>query len=208
MNKVYLILFSFSILCSCKSPEDKLKEKMLPIIKTTILQDSVVSKLDSLVIYKIDTLTDLKIADQKIINASHTIDFYTSMAKSYFDQAELEQSNAKIKSSEAEMYLTILDSRALGMTSLEEAKNHLKESQSLSKQSDLYRDSAKYFIEAADKMEAQIKSKKLDSVTFKGYVPHFKVLGATDKNVVVKKDSMIMFLSPELRIIPPRSLSL
>lgn len=185
----------------CQKPEEKLKAKIEPIIRKLVIQDSLASKIDSINIYKIDTLTDIDYAYAKMTNAKRKIDYYIESSKNYFSQADLTQSNANIKISQAKLYYQVLDSKVLGETSVQDARDDMKEAMKLAGEAKLYADSAKQLTAYIQTIEKQLKGKKTDSTTFRGYIVNFRLQGANDRNEEVKKDSLSLYLSPTFHAI-------
>lgn len=201
MKKSVLALILI-LLVSCKSKEQKLKESITPVITQAILQDSLVNKIDSLIIYKIDTLTDVEYSLKKIDNLNRRVAFYIEMRKSYYDRAELDQKSAKLNISQARLYSGILDSKVLRDISIDDAKAKLKSSQELLDKGSSYLDSAKNLNKIIDEIHKKIKNGEINRKSFKGYIASFRLMGSDNRNTEVKKDSMYIYISPALRIIP------
>ena len=190
------------LLVSCKSKEQKLKDAITPVLTQAIFQDSLVSKIDSLIIFKIDTLTDVEYSLKKIENLNRQATLYVSIRKSYYDRAELDQQSAKLSINQARLYTGILDSKTLRDMSLDEAKAKLKSSLELIKEGSLYSDTIKNLTKTAEEIERKIKAGEINRKSFKGYIAHFRIIGSDKKNIEVKRDSMYLYLSPAFRIIP------
>jgi hypothetical protein len=201
MKRFFLYIIVL-LLFSCKNQHEQLRERIEPIIRAIVLQDSLISKIDSIHIYRIDTLFNLQYAKRRIINLNNAIDLYVSMSKSYFTSARLERQQAALHTDQARLYLTVLNSKALGKMELNDSKASLDSSASLSNQGNLYLDTAKSISSKINLIRDSIKAKKIASNNFLGYQVIFKILGSDKRNIEVKKDSLYTFLSPNFRIIP------
>lgn len=195
-----ILLVSILFLASCKNEEEQLKVKMLPIIREMTLRDSVVAKLDSLIIYKLDTLTDLKMAVRRIDILNQLAGYYIRSAEFNNQMAEIHQSSASSHASSARLYYSVLDSKTLGDISKDDAKSELAKSNEQLKQAKLMSDSSKMMSDLAQKLLSDMKAKNIDSVTFRGFVPRYIIKGADKKGIQVT-DSMYVYLSKDLNII-------
>lgn len=188
------------LLYACKSKEEELKEAMLPVIRELTLQDSLVTKLDSIIIYKIDTLTDAKTALRRLFLVNDQMELFNSMAKSQQLLSDLYKSNADSRISSARLYYNVLDSEVLGDIERDNAREEFKKSRERLKESNLMLDSSEIMSTIATKLLSDLNNKKLDSTTFRGYIPRYIVKGADAKGVQVV-DSMYVYLSKDLHII-------
>ncbi|GAA4907061.1 hypothetical protein [Mucilaginibacter defluvii] len=202
MKRYLTIITLIAFLISCKSKEEKLKEQFLPIISNVVKQDSLIYKMDSLTIFKIDTLSDLKIAQQQISNKSRDFEFFMSMVKSYNSQTELAYKSASLNAQQASLYYNILESDVLGDIAKDKVKTEVSRAKELSAKSQKYLDSAKLVNSQIDNLDKKIKNKKINTKNFKGYVVWFNLLGSDKKNMEVRRDSLYIFISPSLRVIP------
>jgi hypothetical protein len=203
----HFIFFALILLTiSCKNEEEELKEKMIPVLTKITLQDSLVAKLDSIIIYKLDTLTDLNAAMRRLTMLNNLSDHYIRLAKFDTEMAELHQSSGKSRTSSASLYYSVLDSKTLGDIEIGEAKEYFEKSRESVKHSKLMLDSSTLMSNMASKILLDVKQKKIDSLSFRGYIPHYIVKGA-DKEGVQVADSMFVFLSKDLHIIRVKALN-
>ena len=128
------------------------------------------TKVDSIKIYKIDTLTDVKLKQREIADLNAKSTYYVQMTEKYIAQSKLEKSAENIKK--------------------------------ITGKAQLYNDSSTNYQLQAMALQRRIDGHKFDSKTFKGYVISFGLSGSDKKNAMVKKDSVTLFLSPELKALP------
>ena len=162
---------------------------MIPVLSRITLQDRLVSKLDSINIYKLDTLTDLNTAMGRLTMHNNLSEHYIRRAKFDTEMAELHQSTGKSRSPSASLYYTMLDSKTLGDVEMGEAKEYFEKSRESIKHSKLMLDSSRFLGNMASKILLEVKLEKIDSVSFRGHIPHYIVKGAD------------VFLSKDLHII-------
>lgn len=202
MKKEHLLFLLVFLIFSCTNKEEKLRQQILPVIREAVLNDSIVFSIDSLQITKIDTLTDLK--DSLFKN--QTLGFLIKMEYSsieFFNQiAELEGSSAKLSHSQASLYKSVLSSDVLAKSEIETAKRHIDEMGNNIDSAKLHKEKADYYNVRMKNILNLRQNKKIDSTTFRGYIAHFKLLGADKQNKLIKRDSDFVVLSPNLRIIP------
>jgi len=201
MKKVFTLILACAIMLSCKSKQDKLKELALPIVRETVISDSLVYEIDSITVFKVDTLTDKKYQLRLLSTLFRKHDFYLSMVDSYNQTAKLYQSSARTMQSQAQLY-GYLGSRTLVEHELRQAKEKLEDSNAELDNAKKYTDSAQIVFNRIKVINNYLKTGKLDSVTFKGYVAWFKVKGSDKKNQEVKLDSMFVYLNESMKIIP------
>lgn len=199
----YVIPFLIILaLTSCKSKEEQLKESILPVLTNAIVQDSLVHKIDSIKILKIDTLTDSLYAERRLLNKSKIFDYYLSRSKMYQTQAELDGQSAKLSQQQSTLYYEYLNSSTLSRMSADDAKSKIASLKENLAKSTVYIDSAKKVNAEMQKIENDLKIRKNKPKGFRGFLVTFNLLGTDKKNMEIKKDSMLLYLSPALRVLP------
>jgi hypothetical protein len=168
--KFLFIALLACIFFSCKNHEDQLKEKIEPALKSISVEEGLVSKVDSIKIYKIDTLTDVQLKQREIADLNTKSAYYIQTADKCMAQSKLEKSAENIKK--------------------------------LNGEAQLYNDSSTTCQLQATALQRRMDGHKFDSKTFKGYVVSFGLSGSDKKNAAVKKDSVTLFLSPDLKAVP------
>lgn len=201
MKKAFTLIIACAIILSCKSKQEKLRELALPIVKETVISDSLVYEIDSITIFKVDTLTDKKYQLRLLSKLFRTHDFYLNMVDSYNQTAKLYQSSARSMQNQAQLY-GYLGSRTLVEHELSRAKEKLEYSNTELANAKRYTDSAQIVFDRINSINNNLKAGKLDSVKFKGYIAWFKVKGSDKKNQEVKLDSMFVYLNESMKIIP------
>ena len=200
MKKLFPLIIAIGFF-SCQSEQQKLKQKIDPILQNIVLQDSIAAKVDSIKIYKVDTLSDLRYAQRQINNLNAEIDYFLSVEKNYLNQSNLKKESASLELSQERLYASI-NSRVLVQTERDEITRDVNDMKELIKEGQNYSDSATIAINKSKQLQLKIDRKQLNSKNFRGYVILFKVLGYNKKNIEVKRDSLNIYLSPNFRIIP------
>jgi uncharacterized protein YcfL len=199
-NIIPLLILTF-MLASCQSEEEKLKIKLEPIVRNAVLKDSLAIKLDSLIIFKVDTLTEVDYAKEQIEIMKSKIWYHLHMSSTFNERAEMNHTIAKAKQAKAKMYLNVLNSRTLAEIEADDANKDLQEGLTFLKQSELHTDSSSYYEKRIALMIANRRAGKIDSTKLIGYIPRYRIIGANNNGVEVRKDSMYMFISPNFNIL-------
>ena len=191
-------------LCACKNKQQKLEADIKPILMDIVKRDSLVSKIDSLIIIRVDTLTDIEYAQQRSIHYNAMASYYHSMLAITTEELDLKLDQAKRAGSVARSFDDL--SAQLANTYRENSKEYIKDAKKIQEKCKMYVDSESYFIRKDSIIARDLKYNKVDKKTFRGYIARFKLTGADKKNIYVKKDSMYAYISPQLRIIPVSSI--
>ncbi len=101
--KILIIVLIACVCFSCKNQQEKLREQVEPVLKSNAVQEGLVSKVDSVHIYKIDTLTDVQYAQRKISDMNGKSAYYAKMADKCMSQAKAKQPSADA-AGQAKMY--------------------------------------------------------------------------------------------------------
>lgn len=202
VNKLSFLLFLSILTFSCQTEEEKLKEKIEPVLRDLVLRDSLVAKLDSLKIVKIDTLTELEYASMQMLKLANLGSYYAERSKFYDELSNEANISAKSNLKLARRYLEVLESASLASSAHASAIEHLNKSGEFTNMSQVYADSVKYFFSKIDSIKERISKGEVDSVNLKGYIPIFKIIGADKKGFEVRKDSLNVLLSENLNVIP------
>lgn len=167
--KIISLALLACVLFSCKNKQDEAAEKIEPVLKSNALQNGLAARVDSVKVYGIDTLTDMRIAQLKIADMNSKNTYYAHMADKYVAQSKMTQADS----------VRILTTQAR-----------------------LYNDSATNGQLMATALQRQIDGHKKDEKTLKGYRVLFKIIGTDKNNAAVKKDSVKIFFSPDLKVMP------
>ena len=121
---VLLVCFCFS----CKNKQEELGEKIEPVLKDNVVKDNLVAKVDSIKIYKIDTLTDALMTQRQITDLNSKSAIYAQMATKFITQAKLNQPADDIKklNDEARLYNDSSTTCQLMATGLQKQIEHQK----------------------------------------------------------------------------------
>lgn len=203
--KKLLLYISLLLFVACKNPDQELRGKLMPILHSAIIQDSMLSKVDSLRIIKIDTLTDLILAKRRMINLTMKADSYTEVARYCLDQAKLSQQSGELSLEQERLYAE-LNSPTLVDIQKNEVIRHSKDIKELINKAQLYNDSAGIYIKKQEAIQHQIDQHAIDPKNFKGYSVLFSVSDADKRNIEIKKDSLKLYVSPAFRIIPAKTI--
>src|ERR1700753_1536838 len=87
----FLIILLVCFCFSCKNKQDELGEKIEPVLKDNAVKDNLVTKVDSIKIYKIDTLTDAVMTQRQITDLNNKSAQYAQLANKLVAQAKLNQ---------------------------------------------------------------------------------------------------------------------
>ncbi len=168
MKLNYSVIFTIVLfICACKSKEEELKEKMIPVIRELVLQDSTVSKLDSIIIYKLDTLTDLNTATRRVSMLTNLSNHFVNISEMDLQMAQFHQSSGKSRASSARLYYSVLDSKTLGDIELGDAKEEFAKSNRMVEHSKLMLDSSDLMTKIASKF-SMLRGKR-------SILPHLEV---------------------------------
>jgi hypothetical protein len=200
--KYFYLAALVCILASCKSKEQKLKEKIIPVIDTIVLKDSLVHKIDSIKILKIDTLTDSLYAERTLTNKLRYYEFYTKMLSYNNDELGYLLSDIKLKRRQLELYSDLDGFSTLRKITKEEADDKIQEFKEKAKVGGLYQDSITLTKKEIAAISERLKQKKYNTKNFRGYFILFNILGSDKRNLEVRKDSLNLYLSPSFRVIP------
>lgn len=185
MRKLYLFL-SLSIFISCQSKEEKLRKEIQPIVinyyKELAKEDKLT--LDSVKILKIDTLTEKKDSVNSYWRLHHR---YTSSIGLFKAQGDLVRSNLNL------MRL----SSGLSSSLYENAKSDFENEQEKFNEMVRISDIQSKRLDALDKL---IQSRKLDSITPKGFIVLSSIKARNAKNEANDYDSLSLVLDLDKRI--------
>ena len=201
---LYIIFASIVVITSCKSQEDRLKEKIVPVLTKKALQDSIVSKVDKLIIDSIVTFTELEWTKEKIRRYKFSINLYLTfikhseeMVQLLIDRAKLEAKSGKIENEtmslilKDESYKTLpVKARAITLIAIEEDQARIRESRER-----VQKDSSQLV-----QLEKKLSEKTIDSKNLRGYIPFYRITGANKEGVEVI-DTLKLYLSKELNIM-------
>lgn len=187
MNKNLYFLFSIVFIYSCKNEQDKQKEEFLKLGKIyfteEIKKNSDMKNLDSLRIFKIDTLTkkdELKYYESYLLNYS---DYLLDQTENTKRIAELKYESANLG---AELYG--------GYVNKLEYKNAKEKEEEFIE----YRDSARLVIKNGEYIHDLVK--KADSIKLDQYEVGY-ICQITNKNMTMKKDTVYLQFSIDKKII-------
>jgi hypothetical protein len=198
----YSLIFLLSILFfSCQNKLEKLKEDIKPIITQRLISDSVIYKLDSLTIFKIDTLTELR--KQVLIIKSLEINksiFYTwcEFYKKYSEQY-LDMGTKTLN--DAETHRNLLGDNVLSNTEASISIEQLNQGKTYLNKAQLYLDSTDMINAKIGLIDSIINAKGFDSTIQIGYIVHYNIIGADRNGNEIKRDSLTKILSKELNFI-------
>ena len=205
MKKVLVAAGLLLCVVSCKSKHEQLVEQLTPVVAKAITNDGLVNKLDSVIIYKVDTLSDLQYAQVRLQNFTRQADYYLKKAELYTKMANAATESAELDVRQVRLY-SMLNADGLVQNAKDDATDDIAKSRESLKNNQLYKDS----LEAVEKqmtiVDSNIKAKKYNAHNFKGYVAHFRVLGTDKKNVEIRKNALTMWISPAYRTIDMRTI--
>lgn len=187
---------------SCKSNDEKLREKVTPIVKKAIFDEyKSLSTIDTIKIYRIDTLNDLRYFIIRGDNLLSKANDLIALVKEYNNEIASKQYDAKTSIS------NIRIANEYGSAILkEEASNSFDASVQtlgqLNSKAKKYNDTCQMLIQEYDKIALMVKQKKYNTKNIRGYIVAFKIIGADKHNTEIKKDSLSVVLSNSFRIIP------
>ncbi len=126
--KNFLIILLVCFCFSCKNKQDELGEKIEPVLKDNVVKDNLVAKVDSIKIYKIDTLTDVQFTQRQITDLNNKSAQYAQMATKFIAQAKLNQPSGDIKklNDEIKLYTDSSTTCQLQATGLQKRVEHQK----------------------------------------------------------------------------------
>jgi len=138
----------------------------MPVVVDIVKKDSLVAKIDSIVLWKIDTLSDAKFTERHIINQYRKVESYLEISKSFRNQASLEISQAKLNRQQAELYGGILESTTLQRIAIEDEDKNIKDYREHLTKSQTYLDSATNLNNEINKLDSNLKAKKINTKNF------------------------------------------
>lgn len=206
MKKIDLLVLTLVVsLNSCNlNKEPSLSEADARIvIEKMVLNDSMVAVVDKINVFEIKKLTALedslrvkRILNSKIMFAKMDADHNRKMASITLNSAP-----------DSTYYAGLIDdSNTRERLSSVKLKGHQQgniESKDYINKAILAYQDVERFNNRAKNIEQLIESKAIDSVSFKGFIAYFNLLGADVKGAQIKKDSLYVFISEEKRLIVP-----
>ena len=126
--KNFLIILMVCFCFSCKNKQDELGEKIEPVLKDNAVKDNLVTKVDSIKIYKIDTLTDAVMTQRQITNLNNKSAQYAQLANKLVALAKLKQpsDDSKKLNDEIRLYSDSSTTCQLQATGLQKQIEHQK----------------------------------------------------------------------------------
>ena len=174
--KFFLILLFALFLFSCKKKEEKLREKFIPLLTTMFTKEKFwVTKVDSIKIYRIDEISDMKYSLNGIDNLKSEKSFYGVLKESLDDALIGEKKKGSV--------------------------SYFKDTSFTVSDINKYKDTIQHIVKKMDSISEKIKTGKVSSENFRGYIVLLKLSGSFD-TTKVKMDSMRYFISPNLKAIP------
>lgn len=189
MNKSIATLLCICLVFSCKSPEEKLKIKVMPILKSYVLdkqgKNTYVSKIDSLRILRIDTITPMKDSNYILSQITDILNIGTAKIKTNNELLENQLTQLKLYGE-------------LGWNTLfETTKGEIKKIQNETSLNLEKLSSIKDRIGIIDSLNIL---GKIDTVSLTGYNILFKLIGQDNTNNEVRIDTGYLQLSKEMHI--------
>jgi hypothetical protein len=188
---------------SCKSKEQKLaelKEKMIPIL-TSELTHKYSVKVDSIKIFKIDTLSD------SLYNELRTNVLYDKMQK-YMDKRQYYFGRQKDLDNEADeaydaahMELYTPDEAQFRQSEMDTYSQRWDEAKDYQNIVQKYSDTLNVIAKEIGILENKAKITKLNKRNFLGYFVQFHFIGADTNNSQMDIDSVRYCISPTFRIM-------
>lgn len=175
MKEAFLLLFIGVAACELKPKEVTLKEKIEPILR--IYTTNLFGRIDSLVIFKIDTLT------------SSQIEYYKT--EQYISKTEEIMSKLELQKSELSLYRTMAEfsHTATNIRLFEEKRDEVKK---------MIAEMNEYDSLMGLHLERQ---KVADSTDFNGYIARFR-LKYSDSTTMVQEtiDNAEVIITPDFKI--------
>lgn len=207
MKTHLLFLFGIIILFSCADKENKLRQQIEQVAKEQILSlgkaDSSLFYIDEFTLHRIDTLTD-KVDSLRILNYLTSI--YTTMEFSIDSKKEMV--NLTKEAVKARLNLAKTSQSFYGNDDIitkmqfERAQQELDRAKKESIDVDSSINELELIKNRIDNIILSIKSHKVDSTTFRGYIAivGYKGADASKREVVV--DTITVTISEHLRAMP------
>jgi len=203
-NNTLFMLVALLTFNSCKSEDEKLIERIKPVLTKFILQDSILVKIDSLLIDSIQTFSETEWSKEKIIRYQNLIVFNNKMAEFSEERLEILNETAKIetKGDEIEnetMAILLNDNSYKKRTPKPRVTTEIDIN---NEKEDLleYKKNIANYNSLIEELKKNINLNKYSSDKKFGYKPYFRVIGA-DKNNVEIKDTLAISLSENLNIL-------
>jgi len=192
-----LCLFVFA---GCKSNNEKLIEKFIPIINNEMIAFCV-SKVDSISIFKIDTISDSLYYQLRSNGLYHSIKPYIEKGKYYKSREDdlINQTNEAYNA--AHMELNTPDETEFRQQQMDVYKQRLEDANNFRNEMMKYSDTLTLLQNEIATVDKIIKSKKLKNNNCLGYCAHFKLLAVDKNNSELKLDSLSICISPNFRIM-------
>lgn len=203
MRKILVIVVCF--VCACMTDKTKVKEDLVPVLTKIILQDSVVVKLDSLLIDSVTSFTELEWAHEKIKRFNKLINLNNSFAewskKSIQSSVELAEIEIKGSKIENETMAVLLRDESYNTKKAEATlRTRMMIDEERKRLIDYQQEIAKYKQTIAS-LKKQISYQKLDSTNVRGYISYFRIIGSDSKGYEVS-DTLSLHLSKDYNLIP------
>lgn len=203
MRKILVIVVCF--VCACMTDKTKVKEDLVPVLTKIILQDSVVVKLDSLLIDSVTSFTELEWAHEKIKRFNKLINLNNSFAewskKSIQSSVELAEIEIKGSKIENETMAVLLRDESYNTKKPEATlRTRMMIDEERKRLIDYQQEIAKYKQTIAS-LKKQISYQKLDSTNVRGYISYFRIIGSDSKGYEVS-DTLSLHLSNDYNLIP------
>jgi hypothetical protein len=187
MKKIFSILIIICFTYACKSKDERLKEALSSTLKTyftkVLKKDSIT--IDSIRIFKIDTLTQKKDSLQAFFQSIDRVGYLQESVKKQLNVIQSAMKIAQLSANISEElykqdFAIVLDERKKLEGINLEYKTAMKN---------------------MERLNTLIAGKKLDSTTFKGYIVSLNVKGHNYLNVAKNLDSLSITLNPDKQII-------
>lgn len=191
------------MLFSCKSKEQKvteLKEKIIPVIDSDLIHKYSV-KIDSIKIFKIDTISDFIYNKLRTNTLYNVLNKYENKQNYYFGRAKDLAYQAREAYNNAHMELYTPDENEFRREQMDRYNQKLDEEKDYQKTMQKYGDTLQIIANEIEKLEKQRKTNKLNKNNFLGYAVLCHFVGADIDNSQLNIDTMGYFISPTLRIM-------
>lgn len=203
-NNTLFILVTLLTVSSCKSENEQLKERIKPVLTKFILQDSILVKIDSLLIDSIQTFSETEWSKEKIIRYQNLIIFNNKMAEFSEERLKLLNETAKIETKGDE-----IDNETMAILLNDNSYQKRKPKPRVTTEFDInnekekllkYKKNIANYNALIEELKKNINLNKYNSDKKFGYKPYFRVIGADENNVEIK-DTLAISLSENLNIL-------
>ena len=198
--KTLIFLIFVCLFCSCMNSNERLKQKLLPILNNEILTLGV-SKIDSIKIYKIDTISDSLYYQLRSNRLYHSLKYYMDKRGYYFSRQKDLDYQAEEAYNAAHMELYTPDQTEFRREQMDVYKQRSDEADDYKNEVQKYSDTLALFLNEVKRVENIMKTKKLKKDNLLGYFVSCNVLGVDKDNSEMKLDSLGFCISPTFRIM-------